>query len=172
MKIPFAGLALGLVVASTAAPAMQLDKLSGLMGGGGSLSSGSASNAAGIIQYCVNNNYLGGDSGASGVKDKLLGGLAGDPNAANTDAGSSSGSNLLSGLGGKSKKNASTATTSADPTKDKGYLDGAKGLLKTGDGKTVNLTGGDSSNSGDMKGKLVHKACDAVLKQGKKWAGM
>jgi hypothetical protein len=172
MKTSLAGLALGLAIASTAAPAMQLDKLGGLMGGaGGGLSSGSAGNAAGIIQYCVNNNYLGGDSGASGVKDKLLGSLSGDQNAANTDAGSSSGGGLLGKFGGKSKKN-NTATTSADPTKDKGYLDGAKGLLKTGDGKTVNLTGGDSGNSGDMKGQLVHKACDAVLKQGKKLVGM
>ncbi|KJV33353.1 DUF2501 domain-containing protein [Luteibacter yeojuensis] len=171
MKTSLAGLALCLAIASTAAPAMQLDKLGGLMGGaGGGLSSGSASNAAGIIQYCVNNNYLGGSSGATGVKDKLLGSLSGDQNAANTDAGGSSAGGLLGKFGGKSKKG--TATTSADPTKDKGYLDGAKGLLTTGDGKTVNLTGGDSGNSGDMKGQLVHKACDAVLKQGKKLVGM
>jgi hypothetical protein len=170
MKTRLAGLALGLAIASTATYAGQLDKLGGLMGGaGGGLTSGSASNAAGIIQYCVNNNYLGGDSGASGVKDKLLGSLSGDQNASNTDAGGSSGSNLLGSLGGKSKKSSST---SADPTKDKGYLDGAKGLLTTGDGKQMSLTGGNSSDPSDMKGKLVHKACDAVLKQGKKMAGM
>lgn len=170
MKTRIAGLALGLAIASTASYAGQLDKLGGLMGGGGGLTSGSASNAAGIIQYCMTNNYLGGDSGASGVKDKLLGSLGGgDANASNTDASGSSGSALLGKFGGKSKKN---STTSADPTKDKGYLDGAKGLLTTGDGKKVNLTGGDSGNASDMKGQLVHKACDAVLKQGKKMAGL
>lgn len=170
MKTRLVGLALGLAIASTAASAMQLDKLGGLMGGGsgGSLTSGSASNAAGIIQYCINNNYLGGGSGAAGVKDKLLGSLSGDQNAANTDAGGSSGSNLLGSMTGKSKKGASAA----EPTQDKGYLDGAKGLLTTGDGKKVDLTGGNSNDSTDIKGKLVHKACDAVLKQGKKMAGM
>lgn len=142
MKTRFLGLALGLAIASTASPAMQLDKLGGLMGGaGGGLTSGSASNAAGIIQYCINNNYLGGDSGASGVKDKLLGSLSGK-------------------------------SSTPEPTKDKGYLDGAKGILTGSNGKQMSLTGGDSSDSSDMKGKLVHKACDAVLKQGKKMAGM
>lgn len=171
MKTHIAGLALGLAIASTTAYGMQLDKLGGLMGGaGGGLTSGSASNAAGILQYCMNNNYLGGDSGASGIKDKLLGGLSGgDQGASNNDAGGSSGSDLLGKLNGKSKK---SSTATADPTKDKGYLDGAKGLLTTGDGKQVNLTGGDSGNASDMKGQLVHKACDAVLKQGKKMAGL
>lgn len=169
MKTHIAGLALGLAIASTAASGMQLDKLGGLMGSGGGLTSGSASNAAGILQYCMNNNYLGGGSGASGVKDKLLGSLSGDQNASNNDAGGSSGSDLLGKLNGKSKK---SSTAAADPTKDKGYLDGAKGLLTTGDGKQVNLTGGDSGNTSDMKGQLVHKACDAVLKQGKKMAGL
>jgi hypothetical protein len=173
MKTRIVGLALGLAIASTATYAGQLDKLGGLAGGlgGGSLTSGSTSNAAGIIQYCINNNYLGGDSGASGVKDKLLGSLSGDQNASNTDAGGSSGSNLLGSLGGKSKK---SSTTAADPTKDAGYLSGAKGLLTTKDNKTVDLAnlGGSGGGSGDMKGKLVHKACDAVLKQGKSLAGM
>ena len=172
MKTRIAGLALGLAIASTAATAGQLDKLGslgGLAGGGSSLTSGSAGNAAGIIQYCINNNYLGGNSGAAGVKDKLLGSLTGDQHAAGTDAGGASGTDMLGKLSAKPKD--STKSTAAG-SQDKGYLDGAKGLLTTGDGKQVNLTGGDSSNSSDMKGQLVHKACDAVLKQGKKMAGM
>src|ERR1700743_2959598 len=43
----------------------------GMLPGGGT--SGSMGNVAGILQYCVKNNYLGGDSGASGIAGKLLG---------------------------------------------------------------------------------------------------
>lgn len=45
-------------------------KLGGALGGG---ESGSMGNVAGILQYCVKNNYLGGASGASGIASKLLG---------------------------------------------------------------------------------------------------
>ncbi|MGH8121749.1 MAG: DUF2501 domain-containing protein [Rudaea sp.] len=52
----------------------QAGGLGDLAGGGsmGSLASGSAGNAAGVIEFCVKNNYLGGDA-ASSMKDKLLG---------------------------------------------------------------------------------------------------
>jgi len=149
MKTTLAGLALGLALVTSAAPAMQLDKLGGMMGGSSSLTSGSTSNVAGLLQYCVSNNYLGGASAssASGIKDKLLGSVSGDKSAA-----------------------------SPEPTQDKGYLDGAKGLLTAKDGKTTDLNslGGGSSVPGteDMKAKMIHKACDAVLKQGKSLAGM
>lgn len=142
MKTFVAGLGLALTLASGSVAAGQLDKLGGLMGGsGGSLTSGSMGNAAGIIQYCVSNNYLGGDSGASGVKDQLIGKLGG--------------------------------TSKAEPTQDKGYLDGAKGLLTNSKGKTITSLGGaQDAGSGDMKAQLTRKVCDAVLKQGKKWVGM
>jgi hypothetical protein len=146
MKTVLAGIALTLAVASGATSAMQLDSLKGLAGGSSSsLTSGSMGNAAGILQYCVTNNYLGGESGASGVKDQLLGKLGG--------------------------KSSSTAPAS---TQDAGYLDGAKGLLKSKDGKTLDLggaAGSDSSPMGDMKAKITKKACDAVLKQGKGMLG-
>jgi hypothetical protein len=146
MKTVLAGIALTLTVASGATSAMQLGSLKGLAGGStSSLTSGSMGNAAGILQYCVTNNYLGGESGASGVKDQLLG-----------------------KLGGKS------SSTEAAPTQDAGYLDGAKGLLKSKDGKTLDLggaAGSDSSPMGDMKAKITKKACDAVLKQGKGMLG-
>jgi hypothetical protein len=45
---------------------------------------------AGILQYCVKNNYLGGDSGASGIAGKLLG----------KTQGGSSNSDYLSGAKG------------------------------------------------------------------------
>jgi hypothetical protein len=144
MKTVLAGIALTLAIAAPVASAGQLDKL---MGGSSSssLTSGSMGNVAGILQYCVTNNYLGGDSGASGVKDQLLGKLGGGSSA-----------------------------TAAAPTQDKGYLDGAKGLLKSKDGKTVDLGGAggsDSSPMGDMKAKVTKKACDVVLKQGKGMLG-
>ncbi|APG04018.1 hypothetical protein BJI69_09000 [Luteibacter rhizovicinus DSM 16549] len=144
MKTVLAGIALTLAIAAPVASAGQLDKL---MGGSSSssLTSGSMGNVAGILQYCVTNNYLGGDSGASGVKDQLLGKLGGGSSA-----------------------------TAAAPTQDKGYLDGAKGLLKSKDGKTVDLGGAASSDSspmGDMKAKVTKKACDVVLKQGKGMLG-
>ena len=144
MKTVLAGIALTLAVAAPVASAGQLDKL---MGGSSSssLTSGSMGNVAGILQYCVTNNYLGGESGASGVKDQLLGKLGGGSSA-----------------------------TAAAPTQDKGYLDGAKGLLKSKDGKTLDLGGAggsDSSPMGDMKAKVTKKACDVVLKQGKGMLG-
>ena len=142
MKTFLAAIAVATVATATPASAIQFDNLKGLKGGGsGSLMSGSAGNAAGILQYCMSNNYLGGDSGAAGVKDQLLG-----------------------SLGGKSRTVA---------TQDKGYLDGAKGLLKSKDGKTLDISGGEAAgDSGDLKAQLTRKACDAVLKQGKKMIGM
>jgi hypothetical protein len=144
MKTFLAGIALSLAVAAPVASAGQLDKL---MGGSStsSLTSGSMGNAAGILQYCVTNNYLGGNSGASGVKDQLLGKLGGQ-----------------------------SSSTAPAPTQDPGYLDGAKGLLKSKDGKTLDLggaSGADSSPMGDMKAKMTKKACDVVLKQGKSMLG-
>ncbi|OON39143.1 hypothetical protein BTJ39_14475 [Izhakiella australiensis] len=59
-----------------------LSSLTGLLNGGNqSLSSNSMTNAAGILQYCVQNNIV--DNNADSVKDKLLGklGLANDSQA-------------------------------------------------------------------------------------------
>jgi len=169
MKTLLAGITLATAFAATPAAAVQLDSLKGMMGGGGSsLASGSMGNAAGIIQYCMNNNYLGGDSGAGGVKDKLLGSLSGDHAAAANDGDNASTGAMLGKLAGGGKK------TDTAPTQDKGYLDGARGILKSGDGKSLNLggAGAATSGTGDMKAQLTRKVCDAVLKQGEKMAGM
>jgi hypothetical protein len=59
---------------SQAAMAADLSQLKGLMGGsssGASLSSSSLGNAAGVLGYCAQNNYLKGNT-AAGVKDKVL----------------------------------------------------------------------------------------------------
>jgi hypothetical protein len=70
------------------------DLAGGALGGGdmSSLASGSAGNAAGVIGFCVKNNYLGGDA-ASSMKDKLMGkaGLGAD----NKDQGYADGENGL-----------------------------------------------------------------------------
>ncbi|WP_059411479.1 DUF2501 domain-containing protein [Cupriavidus basilensis] len=84
-----------------------LGGLAGSLGGGGggmpslqSLSSGSTGNVAGVLEFCVKNNYLGGGSGAASVKDKLLGKLGGAPAS---DPGYSEGAKgiLSSAEGGK-----------------------------------------------------------------------
>jgi len=73
----------------------------GSMGGTpslGSLTSGSTGNVAGVLEFCIKNNYLGGASGATSVKDKLLGQLGGAPAS---DAGYTDGAKgLLTGSDG------------------------------------------------------------------------
>jgi hypothetical protein len=88
-----------------------------------SLSSSSTGNVAGVLQFCIKNNYLGG--GASSVKD-----------------------GLMSKLGGSSSS-------------DSGYTDGAKGILDSGGGKQVDLSGGG------LKEQLTKQVCDKILAQGK-----
>lgn len=60
---------------ANAAPAgTSLGALTGLLNGGSqSLSAGTMTNAAGVLEYCVKNNIV--DNNVSSVKDKLLGKL-------------------------------------------------------------------------------------------------
>jgi hypothetical protein len=124
---------------ATIAWSQDLGALKGAAGGMdvSSLASGSAGNAAGVIEYCMKNNFLGGD--ASSVKDQLVGKLGGEEKA----------------------------------KQDPGYLDGAKGMLTGGDGKSTDLAslggggGGAGDALGDMKGKVTEKACSAVLDHAK-----
>lgn len=94
---------------------------------GQSLSGSSIGNVAGVLEYCVQNNYLGGKD-ATAVKDKLLG-------------------NLSSG--------------SSSPSSDNDYQNGMKGLLKGGDGKQIDLSGGG------LKAEATKQVCEKVLAQGK-----
>jgi len=135
VSISFATLAF-----ATSASSQDLGALKSAAGGMdvSSLASGSAGNAAGVIEYCMKNNFLGGD--ASSVKDQLVGKLGGEEKA----------------------------------KQDPGYLDGAKGMLTGGDGKSTDLAslggggGGAACNAfGDMKGKVTEKACSAVLDHAK-----
>ena len=70
-----------------------LGSLGGLGGGVPSVNNASPTNLAGIIQYCIRNNYLSG-GGASSVKDSLLGKVTGSRQGA-TDSGFSSGNRGL-----------------------------------------------------------------------------
>jgi len=144
------------------AGAQDLGKLGSMIPGGGSMTSGSMGNVAGLLEYCVKNNYLGGNSGAAGVKDQLLGKLGGGSSSSDgSGRGSSGASDMLGGLTGNKHKS-SGGSGSSDP----GYLNGAKGILQGSNGQTMDLNslGGGSS---DVKSKLTTKVCDTVLKQGK-----
>src|SRR5882762_3586737 len=57
---------------------------------GQSMTSGSTSNVAGVLQFCIKNNYLSGN-GASSVKDSLMSKLPGG--SSTTDSGYTQGSN-------------------------------------------------------------------------------
>jgi hypothetical protein len=92
---------------------------------GQSLTSGSTSNVAGLLEFCIKNNYLGGND-ASSVKNKLMGKLPGG--AASSDSG---------------------------------YTDGSKGLLKSSDGKQLDLSGGG------IQAQVSKQVCDQVLNQAK-----
>jgi hypothetical protein len=103
-----------------------------------SLASGSAGNAAGVIEYCMKNNFLGGD--ASGVKDQLIGKLGGEEKA-KADPGYEEGvKGMLAGTDGKAT--------------DLSSLGGGGG-------------GAAGGALGDMKGKLTKQACSAVLDNAK-----
>ncbi|MEK6425028.1 MAG: DUF2501 domain-containing protein [Burkholderia gladioli] len=66
-----------------------LGGLGGALGGGSSsLMPSSLGNVAGVLQFCIQNQYLGG-GGATSVKDQLLGKLGGNPQS---DSGFTSGS--------------------------------------------------------------------------------
>jgi hypothetical protein len=95
--------------------AQNLGQLKGIMGGSdirgaasslGSLSSitaGSTGNAAGVIEFCVKNNYLSGENAAP-VKDQLMGKLStseGEPAQSNPDYINGA-SGILTGNGGQS----------------------------------------------------------------------
>jgi len=97
---------------------------------GQSMTSGSTSNVAGVLQFCIKNNYLSGN-GASSVKDSLMSKLGG------TSAASS----------------------------DSGYTDGANGLLKSGNGQQLDLSGGG------LKQQVTKQVCDKILSQGQSLLG-
>ncbi|MBS81420.1 DUF2501 domain-containing protein [Variovorax sp.] len=144
MKFRSTLIALALLAAGASANAESklLDQLKNQMGGGAASSAGNSSggagglaenlgfampaignntvgNAAGVLQYCIKNNYLGGGDAAS-VKDKLM------------------------------------AKITGQKQQQSGFASGAKGLLKGGDGQTLNFK--------LLSSKVKEKGCDYVLK--------
>ena len=82
------------------AQAQLLDQLKGAVGsgqsgsGGGVLGGGMPAvgqagpgNTAGVLQYCIKNNYLGGGGGASSVKDSLMKKVTGSSGQNTNDSG-------------------------------------------------------------------------------------
>jgi hypothetical protein len=104
-----------------------LGNLGGMAGAltGKSITSGSIGNIAGVLQFCIKNNYLSG-SGAASVKDSLMRHIPG-----------------------------------ASPTSDSGYAGGEKGILTSGSGQQVDLSGGG------LKEQITRQVCDKILAQGK-----
>ena len=75
----------------------------GSLGGGlsgSSMVSGSSSNVAGLLEFCIKNNYLSGNSAAS-VKNSLMSKLPGGSSSASSDSGYTNGAKgILSGSNG------------------------------------------------------------------------
>ncbi|MET0226764.1 MAG: DUF2501 domain-containing protein [Dokdonella sp.] len=131
----FLGSSLALLGFVASASAQDLGALKGAVGGMdlSSLASGSAGNAAGVVEFCVKNSFLGGDA-ASSVHDQLIGKVSGSDASENDKAD---------------------------------YADGAKGLVKTGDGKSLDLGSLGGGQLGGLKDSLTKKACASVLDHAK-----
>ena len=165
--------AIGLSLVCSTGGAQDLGKLGGMIPGGGSMTSGSMGNVAGLLQYCMKNNFLGGDSGAAGIQNQLMGKLGGGSSsqASSSNTGSNPSDMLGQLTGSKKKSSDSSATGTGSATNDPGYLSGAKGILQGSNGQSMDLNslGGGSS---DLKSQLTTKVCDTVLKQGKSFLKM
>lgn len=165
--------AIGLSLVCSTGGAQDLGKLGGMIPGGGSMTSGSMGNVAGLLQYCMKNNFLGGDSGAAGIQNQLMGKLGGGSSTQSTSTNTGSNpSDMLGQLTGSKKKSSDTSTASTgSATNDPGYLSGAKGILQGSNGQSMDLNsvGGGSS---DLKSQITTKVCDTVLKQGKSFLKM
>lgn len=123
-------------------------KLGGVLSGGGE--SGSMGNVAGILEYCVKNNYLGGDSGAAGIAGKLLGKTKGG--ASNSDY-SSGAAGLLKGKDGNTT-NLSTLGGGNSDLKSKLTTKACDVILKQG--KSFLGSSGSSSPLGKAGSLLGH----------------
>lgn len=161
-------LTLGLVCG--VASAQSLGKLGGILSGSGA-SSGSMSNVAGLLKYCVKNNYLGGSSGAAGIQNQLMSKLGNSSTSSGGEKSDSHASGLLGQLTGHADATDKPSASSGSAASDPGYLAGARGLLKSSDGKTTDLSNLGGGSSG-LKAKLTQKVCETVLKQGKSFIGM
>ena len=118
-NVATSGVALVFCLACSAGYAQDMGGLGNKLGGmmpGSSMQSGSMGNVAGLLQYCVKNNYLGGASGASGIQNQLLGKMQGQSSAPPTnDPGYMSGAKgILQGGNGKTMDLSSVGGGSSD----------------------------------------------------------
>ncbi|OZI62269.1 DUF2501 domain-containing protein [Bordetella genomosp. 11] len=130
----------GMLMTGFGAPALAqgLD-LKGALGGLGGLGGGSGADASALSAGSLGN--------AAGILEYCI------KNKYLPDGSASSlKDQLMSKLGG---------STGQAPQKDSGYLSGAKGILQTGTGNSVDLGG-----SG-LKAAMAEQACDAVMQQAK-----
>jgi len=140
-----AALTAALGLAATLACAQSMDSLKGMAS---SALGGSSSSSAGS---------LAGMAGMGGLSSGTMGNAAGvleycfKNNYLSGDSVSAVKDGLMGKMGGSSAAQS-----------DSGYLDGAKGLLKSSDGKSMDL-----SSTAGMQKQLTQQACDFVLKQGK-----
>jgi hypothetical protein len=151
----------GLVLAAALPAASAVAQLEGMLGKGGHgtglkgmagmasspLTSGSMSNVAGLLQYCIGNNFLSADSAGS-VKDQLMGKLPGG--AQTKDPGYSDG---LKGLLHGSNGNLMDLNNA-------GAMGGSGGATMAGGA-------GGAGGAGDLTADIKKKACDTVLAQAK-----
>jgi hypothetical protein len=134
----------------------------GLAGMGG-MTSNSMGNVAGLLQYCIGNNYLSGE-GAASVKDKLMGKLPGGTPSA--DRGYTDGQKgLLHGSNGKLLDlggGASGEGAEGGEGGDVGASEGGRGVA----GAVAGVAGG-TGGTGGLTADLKKKVCDTVLAQAK-----
>ena len=81
---------------------------------GQSMTSGSTGNVAGILEFCIKNNYLSGNA-ASGVKDALMGKLPGG--SAKSDSGYGDGAKGILNSTGGNKVDLGGGSLKADVTR-------------------------------------------------------
>jgi hypothetical protein len=168
MKRPIWQLA-GLVLAATLPAANACAQIEGLLGkaskgadlkgiagmAASPLSSGSMSNVAGLLQYCIGNGQLS-EQGAGPVKDQLMAKLPGG--AKTGDRGYSDGlKGLLHGSNG-----------SLVDLGGGGSSGGSDSMASSGTSDSTGSTGaGAATGVGGLKADLTKKACDTVLAQAK-----
>ncbi|WP_150612692.1 DUF2501 domain-containing protein [Pandoraea terrigena] len=143
------GLALVLAFGAVMPARAQLDMLKNAVGGGAG-----GSNASGLA------GSLGGLGSASALTSGSIGNATGVLQFC-VKNNYLSGGNLSSATDVKDKLLGKLGTQSGSPAASPGYLDGAKGLLSSPDGKTVDL------NGGGLKEQLTRQVCDKILDQAK-----
>lgn len=144
-----AGLALALALGTPLPANAQLDMLKNALGGssGGGNSGGLAGSLGGLASAgSLTSGSIGNATGVLQfcIKNNYL-------NAANLGSATDVKDKLLGKIG----------TQSGSPAASPGYLDGAKGLLSSPDGKTVDL------NGGGLKEQITRQVCDKILDQAK-----